>query len=332
MDQSTGACSRIFATGPNGEISLSFRRTSKVPNDGFRGLPSSVREAGGWFIAMQDQEAMFIDFDSNREFAVAVGSATSKKAHCFVNGKYYLDGLPDSAFPDCVRQFLAAPASSRSQNNSDDGTVVGSLLLDIKPSKTVFVVPDKLITFPTFTIDVKTLTGKSFQVGINDVTTGIQLKTAIHDVEGIPPDQQRIIFQRMQITDETVLSSHGIVEGSVVHLVLRLRGGWKRTIARPFASHMMTLKPGGLIWQPKALKEAPQITLAETSTLIPIHILNAKHVQAWTGIDPPQSLVDPELYITAGIPFVQDEDEAEELVKQNATLYDQLNEHAVART
>jgi hypothetical protein len=91
---------------------------------------------------------------------------------------------------------------------------------------------------------------------------------------------------------------------------------------------MMTLKPGGLIWQPQALKEAPQITLAETSTLIPIHILNAEHVRAWTGIDPPQSLVDPELYITVGIPFVPSEEEAEELVKQNATLYHQLYEHA----
>jgi hypothetical protein len=91
---------------------------------------------------------------------------------------------------------------------------------------------------------------------------------------------------------------------------------------------MMTLKPGGLIWQPQALKEAPQITLAETSTLIPIHILNAEHVRAWTGIDPPKSLVDPELYITVGIPFVPSEKEAEELVKQNATLYHQLYEHA----
>ena len=70
-DRITGACSRVFATGPNGEISLGFRRTSKVPNDGrmfytpdlghfplynvdrFHGLPSSVRQAGGWFIAMR---------------------------------------------------------------------------------------------------------------------------------------------------------------------------------------------------------------------------------------------------------------------------------------
>jgi hypothetical protein len=90
---------------------------------------------------------------------------------------------------------------------------------------------------------------------------------------------------------------------------------------------MMTLKPGGLIWQPQACKEAPQIPWAETTTLIPIHILNAEHVRAWTGINPPQSLVDPELYVTMGIPFVPSTEEAEELVKQNATLYHQLYEH-----
>jgi ubiquitin len=75
------------------------------------------------------------------------------------------------------------------------------LLLDIKPSKAVFVVPAQLNPFPTFTIDVKTLTGKIFQVGINDATTGLQLNTAIQDQEGIPPDQQRIIFDGTQLTD-----------------------------------------------------------------------------------------------------------------------------------
>ncbi|XP_014550506.1 hypothetical protein COCVIDRAFT_115242, partial [Bipolaris victoriae FI3] len=52
-----------------------------------------------------------------------------------------------------------------------------------------------------FTIEVKTLTGKIFQVDINDVTIGTQLKTAIQDLEGIPPDQQRIIFDRTEMTD-----------------------------------------------------------------------------------------------------------------------------------
>jgi hypothetical protein len=75
-------------------------------------------------------------------------------------------------------------------------------LLDIKPSKAVFVVPDQVPDqVSTFTIDVKTLTGKIIQVGINGVTTGAQLKTAIQDLEGIPPDQQRIIFDGTQMTD-----------------------------------------------------------------------------------------------------------------------------------
>lgn len=115
-------------------------------------------------------------------------------------------------------------------------------------------------------------------------------------------------------------------QASVVHMVLRLRGGGM-TLARPFASHRMTLKPGGLVWQPQIQTEEPSIASAETSTVIPIHILNAEHVRAWTGIDPPQSLVDPELYTTVGIPFVSSSEEAESLAEQNAALYDQLYEH-----
>ena len=56
---------------------------------------------------------MFIDFNSNKEFNVTVASDASKEAHCFVNGQFCLDGMPDDVFPNCVRQFLAAPASSR---------------------------------------------------------------------------------------------------------------------------------------------------------------------------------------------------------------------------
>jgi hypothetical protein len=75
------------------------------------------------------------------------------------------------------------------------------LLLDIKPSKAVLVVPDQLIPSTTFTIDVKSLTGKIFQIGINDLTTGIQLKTAIQDQEGIPPNLQRFVFDGTALTD-----------------------------------------------------------------------------------------------------------------------------------
>lgn len=60
-----------------------------------------------------DNEAMFIDFESSQEYKVTVGSDISKKAHCLVDGDYYLHGLPDSVIPGVARQFVAAPASPR---------------------------------------------------------------------------------------------------------------------------------------------------------------------------------------------------------------------------
>jgi hypothetical protein len=100
-------------------------------------------------------------------------------------------------------RFNPTKHKRRSRNKSDDETVVSSLLLDIKPSKAVFVVPDQMHPdqLSTFTIDVKTLTGKTLQFDVNDLTTCAQLKTAIQDLEGIPTDQQRLIFGGAQLAD-----------------------------------------------------------------------------------------------------------------------------------
>lgn len=77
----------------------------------------------------------------------------------------------------------------------------------------------------SFQIFIKTMTGKTITIEATSLSTTHDIKKMIEAKEGIPPDQQRLIFDGKQLEDDNTIGSAYVEKEATLLLVLRLRGG-----------------------------------------------------------------------------------------------------------
>lgn len=124
------------------------------------------------------------------------------------------------SYQSCL--FLAASFLLTQSCTSNRLPFLGGSRAIVRPSSALTTALDLRGGMQLF---VKTLTGKTVSIEIEEGESIEDVKAKIAEKEGIPPEQQRIIFGGQQLQDGKTVDDYNIGDDATLHLVLRLRGG-----------------------------------------------------------------------------------------------------------
>jgi ubiquitin len=176
---------------------------------------------------------------------------------------------------------------------------------------------DSLDKYTTCQFYVKTLTGKTLNLIYYSLDTIADIKQKVQDKEGIPPDQQRLIFKGRQLEDDKLYIDYA-GEEDTLHLVLRLRGGGG-DIDGSYMRGMQDkncLGAGGLIKQ-KIYEEQVDPNKYRLTGSFNVTIMNSKEYLEHKGIEInetsflqlPDTPTSYDTYVALGYPWYELYDE-----------------------